>query len=229
MNRKKIERSLRRAVEDLPRPSFDAVSTPPVQQMEVHDYITRQEGPNPMRRRRSMARVAAALCLLAVVLGVTGYLQFFQIYSTVELRVNPHFSISMNRQDQVRTVDGVNGDAQEILKGRSYRGWTLEATVNSLMDELALGGYLSDGDDVDVMAVSKALPHAQELRDEVEALVAAKQAGLPGTDPTTPEPTAPEPTQPRSRWRPRRPPLPQHPGPPPANRPPLPHRPSPSA
>lgn len=197
MSRKKIERSLRRAVEDLPRPGFDAVSAPPVQQMEVHDYITRQEGPNPMLRRRRIARAAGALCLLALVLGVTSYLQFFQIYSTVELRVNPHFSISMNRQDQVRTVDGVNDDAQEILTGRSYRGWTLEATVNSLMDELALGGYLSGGDDVDVMAASKALPHAQELRAEVEALVAAKRAGLSSAEPApsaTPAPITPEPT-----------------------------------
>lgn len=193
MSRKKLEHALCRAVEDLPRPGLDAVSGPPVVRMEVHDYITRPASPDPRLRRRRLASLAAAVCLLAVIAGAAVWTQFFQIYSTVELSVNPHFSIRLNRRDQVRAVDGVNGDAQALLEGRSYRGWTLEATVNSLMDELALKGYLtSPQDQVDVLAASKALPHAQKLREEVEALVAAKLSGL---DAPEPEPApSPEPT-----------------------------------
>ena len=75
--------------------------------------------------------------------------------------------------------------------------------MNSLMDELALKGYLtSPQDQVDVLAASKALPHAQKLREEVEALVAAKLSGLDAPEPEpapSPEPTpsvtaAPAPT-----------------------------------
>lgn len=203
MSRKKLEHALCRAVEDLPRPGLDAVSGPPVVRMEVHDYITRPASPDPRLRRWRLASLAAAVCLLAVIAGAAVWTQFFQIYSTVELSVNPHFSIRLNRRDQVRAVDGVNGDAQALLEGRSYRGWTLEATVNSLMDELALKGYLtSPQDQVDVLAASKALPHAQKLREEVEALVAAKLSGLDAPEPEpapSPEPTpsvtaAPAPT-----------------------------------
>lgn len=203
MSRKKLEHALCRAVEDLPRPGLDAVSGPPVVRMEVHDYITRPASPDPRLRHRRLASLAAAVCLLAVIAGAAVWTQFFQIYSTVELSVNPHFSIRLNRRDQVRAVDGVNGDAQALLEGRSYRGWTLEATVNSLMDELALKGYLtSPQDQVDVLAASKALPHAQKLREEVEALVAAKLSGLDAPEPEpapSPEPTpsvtaAPAPT-----------------------------------
>lgn len=203
MSRKKLEHALCRAVEDLPQPGLDAVSGPPVVRMEVHDYITRPASPDPRLRRRRLASLAAAVCLLAVIAGAAVWTQFFQIYSTVELSVNPHFSIRLNRRDQVRAVDGVNGDAQALLEGRSYRGWTLEATVNSLMDELALKGYLtSPQDQVDVLAASKALPHAQKLREEVEALVAAKLSGLDAPEPEpapSPEPipsvtAAPAPT-----------------------------------
>ena len=203
MSRKKLEHALCRAVEDLPRPGLDAVSGPPVVRMEVHDYITRPASPDPRLRRGRLASLAAAVCLLAVIAGAAVWTQFFQIYSTVELSVNPHFSIRLNRRDQVRAVDGVNGDAQALLEGRSYRGWTLEATVNSLMDELALKGYLtSPQDQVDVLAASKALPHAQKLREEVEALVAAKLSGLDAPEPEpapSPEPipsvtAAPAPT-----------------------------------
>ena len=186
MRRKKLEHALRRAVEDLPRPGLDAVSSPPIVRMEVHDYITRPDAPDPRLRRRRLASLAAAACLLAVIAGAAVWMQFFQIYSTVELTVNPHFSIHLSRRDQVRGVDGVNDDAQALLEGRSYRGWTLEATVNSLMDELALKGYLlTSAGQVDVLAASKSLPHAQELQEEVEALVAAKLSGL---DPPEPEP-----------------------------------------
>ena len=194
MSRKKLEHALCRAVEDLPQPGLDAVSGPPVVRMEVHDYITRPASPDPRLRRRRLASLAAAVCLLAVIAGAAVWTQFFQIYSTVELSVNPHFSIRLNRRDQVRAVDGVNGDAQALLEGRSYRGWTLEATVNSLMDELALKGYLtSPQDQVDVLAASKALPHA---------LVAAKLSGLDAPEPEpapSPEPipsvtAAPAPT-----------------------------------
>ena len=203
MSRKKLEHALCRAVEDLPQPGLDAVSGPPVVRMEVHDYITRPASPDPRLRRRRLASLAAAVCLLAVIAGAAVWTQFFQIYSTVELSVNPHFSIRLNRRDQVRAVDGVNGDAQALLEGRSYRGWTLEATVDSLMDELALKGYLtSPQDQVDVLAASKALPHAQKLREEVEALVAAKLSGLDAPEPEpapSPEPipsvtAAPAPT-----------------------------------
>ena len=104
MSRKKLEHALCRAVEDLPRPGLDAVSGPPVVRMEVHDYITRPDTPDPRLRRRRLASLAAAVCLLAVIAGAAVWTQFFQIYSTVELTVNPHFSIHLSRRDQVRAV-----------------------------------------------------------------------------------------------------------------------------
>ena len=53
----KIEASLRRAAEQLPRPDFRAVADTPVQPLEVHDYVTRQE---PLPRRRSFRQIGRA-------------------------------------------------------------------------------------------------------------------------------------------------------------------------
>lgn len=94
--------------------------------MEVHDYITRPASPDPRLRRRRLALPGPprSACWRSSP-GAAVWTQFFQIYSTVELSVNPHFSIRLNRRDQVRAVDGVNGDAQALLEGRSYRGWIL--------------------------------------------------------------------------------------------------------
>ena len=187
----KIEASLRRAAEQLPRPDFRAVADTPVQPLEVHDYVTRQE---PLPRRRSFRPAAVlALCALVLCVGLWSYLQFFQVYSVVDLRVNPALAIELDRRDQVKGVTPRNEDAQPILEGRSYRGWSLEATVEALLDDLWAGGYLDDNAQVDVAVNCKSADHGRDLREEVEDLIAQKRAALSAgeTEPTPVLPTPP--------------------------------------
>lgn len=197
----KIELALRRAAEQLPQPDFQVVAETPVQPLEVHDYITRQM--TPVRARpRWPAAVALVLCALVLCAGLWTYFQYFQIYSVVDLRVNPGFAIELNRQDQVRGIQALNAEAQEILEGRSYKGWTLDSTVEALVDELTAKGYLDTSDDtVDVAVNSKDADHGRALREEVESLIALKLSGLPAGEETTsvsgsPAPSSTTPAQP---------------------------------
>ena len=73
----KIEHSLRRAVGQLPRPDYQAVAQAPVQRMEVHDYVTRQEMVVRPSRPRLLAAAVLAVCVLALCVGLTVYFQFF--------------------------------------------------------------------------------------------------------------------------------------------------------
>lgn len=200
----KIETSLRRAAEQLPQPDFQAMADTPVQPLEVHDYVTRQEF-LPPRRRFPLAAAALALCALVLCAGLWAYFQFFQVYSVVDLRVNPAFAIELDRRDQVKSVNALSEDAQPILEGRSYQGWDLETTVDALLDDLWAGGYLDDGAQVDVAVNSKSTDHGRDLREEVEEIISEKLEELsgggalpPSDDDNAPVSTAPTPTTPTS-------------------------------
>lgn len=188
--KRKIETSLRRAMDQLPQPDYWTVAEAPVQKMEVHDYVTRQDvSVRPVRRRA--LPLALAACALALAVGLYSYFRFFQIYSVVDLTVNPSFALALNREDQVRNVTALNGDAEAILEGRSYRGWTLEATVENLLDGLAAQGYLTSADDaVDVAVNSKDADHGRALRETVERCVAEKLSGFSQPDVPAPSPTS---------------------------------------
>lgn len=188
--KRKIETSLRRAMDQLPQPDYWTVAEAPVQKMEVHDYVTRQDvSVRPVRRRA--LPLALAACALALAVGLYSYFRFFQIYSVVDLTVNPSFALALNREDQVRNVTALNGDAEAILDGRSYRGWTLEATVENLLDGLAAQGYLTSADDaVDVAVNSKDADHGRALRETVERCVAEKLSGFSQPDVPAPSPTS---------------------------------------
>ena len=188
--KRKIETSLRRAMDQLPQPDYWTVAEAPVQKMEVHDYVTRQDvSVRPVRRRA--LPLALAACALALAVGLYSYFRFFQIYSVVDLTVNSSFALALNRGDQVRNVTALNGDAEAILEGRSYRGWTLEATVENLLDGLAAQGYLTSADDaVDVAVNSKDADHGRALRETVERCVAEKLSGFSQPDVPAPSPTS---------------------------------------
>ena len=175
----KIETSLRRAAEQLPQPDVQAMADIPVQPLEVHDYVTRQEF-LPPRRRFPLAAAALVICALVICAGLWAYFQFFQVYSVVDLRVNPAFAIELDRRDQVKSVNALSEDARPILEGRSYQGWDLETTVEALLDDLWAGGYLGDGAQVDVAVNSKSADHGRDLREEVDEIIAEKLEELSG-------------------------------------------------
>ena len=183
----KIETSLRRAAEQLPQPDFQAMADIPVQPLEVHDYVTRQEF-LPPRRRFPRAAAALVICALVICAGLWAYFQYFQVYSVVDLRVNPAFAIELDRRDQVKSVNALSEDARPILEGRSYQGWDLETTVEALLDDLWAGGYLDGSAQVDVAVNSKSADHGRDLREEVDEIIAEKPeelssgTALPPTD-----------------------------------------------
>lgn len=149
MNRK-IEDSLKRSMEQMPHPSFQTIADTPVVRMQEHDAITRQEKNAVHYQMRSLALACA--CFLMVI-GVGWFVQFGMIYSIVNVDVNPSLEIMVNRRDKVLSVKDNNQAAKEFLEGRNYKGWDIREMMESLMDDLALQGYLTDEKNIILLSV----------------------------------------------------------------------------
>lgn len=149
MNRK-IEDSLRRSMEQMPHPSFQTIVDTPVVRMQEHDEITRQEKNVVFCQIRGLALACA--CFLMVI-GVGWFVQFGMIYSVVNVDVNPSLEIMVNRRDKVLSVRDNNQAAKEFLKGRNYKGWDITEMMESLVDDLALQGYLTDEKNIILLSV----------------------------------------------------------------------------
>lgn len=149
MNRK-IEDSLKRSMEQMPHPSFQTIVDTPVVRMQEHDAITRQEKNVVHYQIRSLALACA--CFLMVI-GVGWFVQFGMIYSIVNVDVNPSLEIMVNRRDKVLSVKDNNQAAKEFLEGRNYKGWDIREMMESLMDDLALQGYLTDEKNIILLSV----------------------------------------------------------------------------
>ncbi|PNV63929.1 hypothetical protein C0033_00950 [Clostridium sp. chh4-2] len=173
MNRK-IEDSLKRSMEQMPHPSFREIADIPVVRMQEHDEITRQEKVTVYRHMKSLALACACFLIL---IGTGWFTQFKMVYSIVNVDVNPSLEVRVNRRDKVLAVKANNQEAKELLEGRNYKGWDIAEMVESLVDDLAVQGYLTDEKNVILLSVnSKSQKAYHALQTELPAAVSGALA-----------------------------------------------------
>lgn len=143
--RQKINESLQRAVEQLPRLSLEQLLAIPVKKMEQHDWITRQE--TDKTAYDHSVRIGKALsclcCILLAVIGIRWYVIYGMVDTIVSLDVNPSFEIQMNRKDTVLKLTGLNTKAVSMLENQNFRGKDLESAIEFLIEHLEEEGYLT--------------------------------------------------------------------------------------
>ncbi len=109
----------------------------------------------PKRHRRG-GLVAAAACFMLLATGGAGYATVVSPYSHVTLDVNPSIEYTLNRFDQVVSIDCMNDEGQEIVNKVSQdtsKFASFEDVFRKTVDELYRLGYLT-GDEHDYMVLS---------------------------------------------------------------------------
>lgn len=179
--RRKILESLRRSANKLPQANFNAIRDADVAPMEKHDYITRQAEEKPRRPMRRLALAAVCMvCLLAVALSGGWYWQYGMVDSVVDIDLNPSYDITLNRQGQILEIKPMNEEAQQVLQGRSYKGWDIEEAVFTLFSDLPQHGFLESGTPTVLVSVSgRNEAQAIQLGERISDAIALSLLGSP--------------------------------------------------
>lgn len=89
---------------------------------------------------------AAAACFCFIVMGVLQLL--FSPIGTVEMRINPAVSLSVNRWNHVVKAEGLNQDGQELLKDLPFFWVKVEELTDQLAEKAMDTGVLHEGGEI---------------------------------------------------------------------------------
>ncbi|MEG2597398.1 MAG: hypothetical protein RR977_03135, partial [Oscillospiraceae bacterium] len=168
MMQRQIRTSLAHAVSQLPHMPFDAIASPPVQKMCVHDAITCQNGKFCVKAVFRRWIVAVASCVLFLVAGVFGYQQHLMVDSYITIDVNPSFEITANRHDRVLEVKALDDEAIEFVEGKKFRGKTVDDAVEALFVQLGSSHYITAEKRTVLISVhSKNAEHGSQIEKEM--------------------------------------------------------------
>lgn len=126
---------------------------------------------------RWTAAVAAAFVLMiAGVFAVQFYQTNYSVDSVVSLDVNPSIEIKTNQKEEVLAVNALNEDAKIVIGEMSFKGCSLDVTVNALIGSMLRSGYLNEAANSILISVcgdndAKTTALQEKLTDEINAIL----------------------------------------------------------
>lgn len=141
------------------------------------DYVVGQEVSIAVSKKpRRSGLIAVAACFMLLATGGAGYATAVSPYSHVTLDVNPSIEYTLNRFDQVVSIECMNDEGQEIVDNISddiSKFASFEDVFKMTVDELYKLGYLT-GDEHDYMVLSvccdKNSSKAADLENSLSAI-----------------------------------------------------------
>lgn len=155
------------ALQDVVRQAFDAFHAPQearaaaLEAIERHrvkgvqkteDVAMVHRAPMPRQRRFRVigTALAAAACVVAVVVGVLGLGMWNSPAAYVGIDVNPSLELSVNRFGTVVGAQALNEDAQAVLDAVDISNVSYQDALSRLLGSEAMAQYLEEGSFVEV-------------------------------------------------------------------------------
>ena len=119
----------------------------------------------PARRFRAWWLVGLVVVLLGLGVLFFGFIRpQWMVYGTVRLQINPDVQLSVNREDDVVKLEGLNQDGEALIEGYDFRGEECDDVVEDLVKRALRMGYLETGGTVSLSASGG----SSHWRDEME-------------------------------------------------------------
>ena len=121
---------------------------------ETVDQVVELQLP-PARRFRAWWLVGLVVVLLGLGVLFFGFIRpQWMVYGTVRLQINPDVQLSVNREDDVVKLEGLNQDGEALIEGYDFR-WRDEMEKDlreTILDEFKGSVQVSAGDATDQTA-----------------------------------------------------------------------------
>ena len=145
-------------------------------------YRVGQQISVPYGRRRAAQPLLAAACLVIVLLSATAFAAITLPFSYVSVDVNPSLQMTLNWFDNVRSVEAMNDDAQEIvdrLLEEGIENQPIADAIQMIYSALEDDTYLSDEADNDVVVAvaSYGIKDVQTLAQQLEQVQTVQNSG----------------------------------------------------
>ena len=131
---------------------------------ETVDQVVELQLP-PARRFWAWWLVGLVVVLLGLGVLFFGFIRpQWMVYGTVRLQINPDVQLSVNREDDVVKLEGLNQDGEALIEGYDFRGEECDDVVEDLVKRALRMGYLETGGTVSLSASGG----SSHWRDEME-------------------------------------------------------------
>ena len=134
----------------------------------VDEIICFEEADNNRDRRRwtyQITSLAAAACLCLVLAGA--YRDYMTLFGTVRIQINPDIMLSVNENDYVIGMEGMNKDGEVLLEDYKYRFKKVETVSNELADKAIEEGCLGEGGIITIEVESSHSDWKEETENKV--------------------------------------------------------------
>ncbi len=145
--------------------AFDAVRAEEDRKQRTAALVRRQLAAR--RRGRSLAPLAVCAACLVLLLGTGGWL-FLTPTAHVSIDINPSLELSLNRFDQVLSVEGYNPDGEKLAQGLDLRFFRYGEALDRILAQGTIAELLS-GDGVLTITVV-----GEDERQQIRLLAGAE-------------------------------------------------------
>jgi hypothetical protein len=139
---RRLEKSLRDSVQQMPRADLEIISNSDVAKLEQHDYITRQEVSSSIGLGRVLLLVVFAVVIVVCIAVV--FIGNNTVHSMVTMDINAGFIITGNRKGDVLSVRGVDEAARSILRNVDFTGIDVKELAGILIYDSAGQKFLTN-------------------------------------------------------------------------------------
>lgn len=122
-----------------------------------------------LKKRISIMAIGIVSVLLVIGVGVGFYM--YAPSNMIALDINPSIELHTNRLNRVVSINPVNEDAIQLMTGYYLEDRDLETVIEDIVDRMIFGGYLTEGQENQILITADDSNPSEELLGRVNAVI----------------------------------------------------------